>query len=306
MKLSRVSRRFLLTAAGLAGWLALGGSATLVPPVLAEVGVVDSGDAQAVIPYIAASVTDEGDPLTLVWQRHSTSPTRNVLNEGGFDNGDGPPSLVVLPSSGEPVAAWSRSTAAGFDIVVSRYTEGSWTEPVAISEQSADELDPVLVTNPETGDVHVVYWVRDTVPRIEHRQAPADLSTWSAPRVLSQAGIAAARPSATWHGGTLHVVYEAHVFGLGQVPRQIVLTRPFQDAATAVVATTWHAAPNRPRVHGDGIDLWVEWIESSGAMGWTRETATETWGEVRAESYDGVLDRDYHAPGRIRAIVRQR
>jgi hypothetical protein len=270
-------------------------------PLRAEVGTFDiAGNGS----YVQA-IIDDPDPVNtgVVWRRHSPAGSRRiVLNEQGEANGDGDPSVLYSTFGRMPVVAWARNSAQGFDVVVSRFAGGVWSEPDVLAGSPADELDPALALDPTDGSVHVVYWINDGSPRVVHRQAPADLSTWSAPVIVSPPGEIAARPSATFHGGALRVVYEAHNMVLGGLPRQIVLATDIGAGfSIEVLATSGNPGPNRPQVHGGPAGLWAEWIDAEVEMSWTREQPGGGWEPLEAEPFSNLEDRDYFVRGRIRA-----
>jgi hypothetical protein len=135
-----------------------------------------------------------------------------------------------------------------------------------------------------------------------HSQAPADLSSWTAPDQVSQTGELAVRPSATFHLGAPHVVYEVHNSQLGGTPRQIVLARDVGGAyVSEVIGSTDLDDPNRPQAHSAQGILWVEWIDQTGRMAWTRQDSPGSWDPIDSEPFATPEERDYEVPATIKA-----
>jgi hypothetical protein len=269
----------------------------------AEVAVLDAPQqSQLRRPIILGIITDEPDPTALVWEPTTSSPSHIVLNPEGAANGDGKPSLVRNHVTHVTAVVWSKNSPTGYDVVISRFEDDSWTAPEPLAATPADELDPYLAIDPADGTFHLVYWIDDTPPRVMHRQAPADLSSWSAPVQVSQVGESACNPSAVTHDGLLRVVYEAHDLGVGLTPRQIVMaTATGGGFVHEACATTWHSGRNAPEVHSAGGVLWVDWLDATDEIGWTRQhPQTGAWETVRTEIFTTIEERDYLVRGGIR------
>ena len=277
------------------------------PGPRAEVAVALNQTGQGHTLYIVETIHDDPDPVGRAWLRYNTDAgNRRVLNDQGFADGDGPPSAVVNPVSQVPIVVWSKNTPGGYDIVVSQFTNDAWTSPETLADAPQDELDPVLAVDPSDGTVHLVYWIKTPTFRVMHQQAPADLSSWSAPLQVSQPGQISARPSVTVHDGQLRVVYEEHPLGYGFAPRQIVLAAGDQGGfVTETLATSLNSESNWPRVHSAMGRLWVDWIDDVDEMSWTRQVVAGSWDPVQAEPFSGVEDRDYRARNTIRALALQ-
>ena len=266
----------------------------------AEVGVVldqNSMDGPQG-PYEVRAIVEDGDPVGQVWVTElPAGGNRIVLNPDGLVNGDGAPSSRFNVFSGLPTVAWARHSTGGYDVVISHFENGAWTTPLVLADDAtvAEPADPFLVVDPADGSVHLLYWTDDAWPRVMHRQAPADLSSWSPAVQVSAPGELAVRPSGAFLQGTLHVTYENHTSQLGGTPRQII--HAWQDAGgypSEVVASTDHAEWNRPVVHSSGSVLWIDWLDSEGEMTWTRKKLPGTWEPVQSEPFVGDIDRDYH------------
>jgi hypothetical protein len=147
--------------------------------------------------------------------------------------------VVVDPVTGERYAVWvrpagaARSRAADADandIFVSRSRGSRWTLPSLVARTVESESDPVLAIDGATHTVHLVYRVvESTTPatadaaRIFHRQAPADLSAWSEPALVSSVAEHAAPPAAAIHEGRLFVVYGSGSLQPDSGPRLVVV-----------------------------------------------------------------------------------
>lgn len=198
-----------------------------------------------------------------------------------------------------PIVAWSRNSASGFRVVTSVFTNGAWTEPTLVAGAGGNELDPNVFLD-AIGNVHLVYWTDDGVTRkVVHRQAPPDLSTWSAPLQVSASNEAACRPTGVVHDGVVRVAYEVHVLGFGSVPRNVVLARLEAGAfVPEVIAVTNNDAEVFPEVHSHSGRFWVDWIDAHGAtefqgeIAWLRLGTDGQWETARYESFPDRLQRD--------------
>ena len=286
---------------GLAVAVALG----FLAPVSAEVSVHDSPAAQTVVgPFqILQIIIDEGDPFGLHWTDVSSSsnPDRIALNPGGDANGDGRPSMLRNPFSELPTVAWARNSASGYDVVVSHFTHGAWSEPEAVADGADDELDPWLALDPSDGTVHLLYWVDGAIPTVLHRQAPADLSSWSTPLQVSDGIEPAHRPAAAFHDGVLKVTFEVHPFGQGQTPREIVMAeKDGPSFLEQVMGVSNHDEPLWPQIHRHGGKLWLDWIDADDEMAWIR-LETGGWSVPQYETFQSVEELEFFVRGTIRS-----
>jgi hypothetical protein len=255
-------------------------------PARAEVGIVTSGPER--VPYVLAQITDDSDPWGGAWKRLTYELNRAVLNPEGFLNGDGMPSLEVLPD-GRVVVAWARNSTQGHDVVMSVHTTAGWSAVQVISDSLDDELDPSLAVEPN-GTVHVVYTVlsqQGQESRVAHRQAPPNLAAWSAEVPVSAAGELARRPSAAWDGQTLRVAYEIDTFGLGQTPRSIAAARLDAGAFEGeIVAVSSFAGDLAPRIHVTSARVWLDWTDADHEVAWTRLDLQGVWESLRYVTYE--------------------
>jgi len=275
--------------------------------VRAEVGVaIRPGPADPLVVYVLYGSTEDPSPINPVWRKLAPIDDYRIsLNPAGEANGDGTPSLLADASTGLVVAAWSRNSANGFDVVVSRFLSGAWTAPQVVAGSPAPELDPQLVLDPD-GSVHMFYWVDGATPQVFHVVAPPDLSSWSTAVPVSQSGEPACRPAGVFYNGVLRVAYEVHNFGSGNTPRQVVLARFENGAFTPeVVAMTNNLGDVRPEAHSHAGRLWVDWVDhettgGSGEISWTRQNAQGQWEAIRYEPFANREQRDFLTRGGVR------
>ena len=192
----------------------------------------------------------------------------------------------------------------GFDVVLSRFVDGGWSEAELLAGTPADELDPQLVAGP-AGEIHLLYGFDDGLSRtIFHRQRSADQDAWSAPVPVSRPGELASRPSGVFFNGSLHVAYEVDP-GDGST-RQVALARREAGAfVVEVLASSYNTGALWPRAHCRSGRFWVDWIDAAaadvthGEMAWLRQSSTGTWEVIRYEPFDGEEEREFHVRGRI-------
>jgi len=279
-------------------------------PAGAEVGAHPT--VQSVVgPYEVLRITEDPDVFPLrFWEQINspTDPSRVALNPGGDANGDGRPSALMNPFSGWPVVAWSRNSASGFDIVVSRFSGGQWSDPEVVAGTSDDELDPWLTLDPSDGTVHLLYWTDGAIPTVMHRQAPADLSSWSAALEVSDGIDPSQRPAGAFHGGTLQVVYEVHPSGPGQTPHEVVLAEKDGDTFyPQVIAVSNHGVELWPQVHSHSGKLWLEWIDAGDEMAWIQLQSGGGWSLPQYEVFLNTVQLEFFVRGtiRLKAILPQ-
>jgi hypothetical protein len=279
----------------------------------AEVGVaMVQGSSAARSIYILGVIEDGPTPVTTSTWRvvGAGSSDRKVLNSQGEANGDGAPTLLSNPANGMVAAAWARNSASGFDVVVSQFTAGAWSAPQVVVGSSSDELDPQLVLDPD-GSVHLFYWVEGATRQVFQVTAPADLSSWSSPVLVSQPTESACRPAGAFYNGVLHVAYEVHAFGNGNSPKQVVLARFENGAFTPeVLAMTNNLGDVYPQVHSHAGRLWVDWIDEeaadgSGEIAWTRLDAQGQWEAIRYDTFANGAQREYCVRSGVRVEVVQ-
>ena len=270
----------------------------------AEVSVIDPGTGPK-LPGILEAIEDTVNPFEYVWKRYRYRTEVHVLNEEGFDNDDGPPSIAIHPITGIPIVAWARNSPTGYDIVLSSYDAG-WTSQTVVAASSLDELDPSLVIDSTTGDVHLFWWVNDVTPTVMHSVAPQDLSSWSVPNVVSSPSEASLRPFGAMHNGSLYVAYEVHDYGYGATPRQIVLSQDVEGTfIPQVVTISNYEGAISAQVHSSNGKLWVDWIDSDQEAAWSRMGSGGQWEPVQTMPYADEMELRYHVRGAIKQIAQQ-
>jgi len=280
--------------------------------VVAEVGVVTKQQGTEIIatgPYLM-TIIEDSEPVGM-WARYAEpSGTRMVLNESGEVNGDGYPSMAVHSGTGMPIVTWGKSNGSGFDIVESHFENGAWTTPAVIAPGVTTSIDPEpsITLDGQTWDVHIVYVTNNSTPVVMHIKAPADLSSWTPPNMVSEIGENGLRPSAVIHQGTLKVAYESHVSGVGNTPRVITVANSdgLGSFTYETITDSQGGSPNRPQLHtGMGGSMWIDWIDDTNAVGWATWQAATGWGSVQIEPFTDTEDRDYHARGRVKQLATQ-
>lgn len=278
--------------------------------VHAEVGVMidPSGPTSTVsAQFILQTIVDDSEPVGIVWARfNGDTEVRKVLNDQGYANGDGNPSMIINAFSGKAVAVWARNSPSGYDIVLSRLENDVWSAQQVVADSAVDLLDPYLISDPSDGTHHLVYWERGTVARVMYSSAPADLSAWSTPVQVSGISEIACRPSAVLHGGELNVVYENHHNGLDTAPRQIVWSLEDQGIfTTQTLAMTYYADSNWPRINARDGELWIEWIDAETAFDWIKMTSPGVWGSLLSEPFQTNEEKQFHVRGTIKSLAIQ-
>lgn len=274
-------------------------------PVAAEVAV-SLDDGGTIRSIHVGSIVDETDPINSWSPFGTTSPNRIALNPDGDTNGDGPPGFLHDSTRTDPIVVWASNGAQGYDIVASRFTAGAWTAPVVVAGGADDELDPVVVLDPDADTLHVFYWTPSPAPRILWTQGNLDLTGWQAPLPVSAPGDIALRPSATFHRGVLEVAYENHFSGLDLAPREIVVATHDGGGLFSWQAPqiTLHAEPNRPQLHSSQGRMWLDWVDASGVMGWIREAAEPgSWEPMQTEAFQSVEEREFGVRQTIRLLA---
>ena len=281
-------------------------SAVSVP---AEVGSTtpDGGTSGMADLYILGYILEDPEPVNHIWQSFSPAGSgRFVLNPDGDTNGDGKPSLLMTATPRIPLVAWARNSVQGYDVVLSRFENGSWTTPEVLAGSLDDELDPALVLDPVSGDVHLFYWVDGSTPKVMHRQADAALVTWSAAVQVSDPADAACRPAGIVHDGVLRVAYEVHDYGFNQTPRQVVLARWNGSAwIQEIMAISSFDDRMDPQVHSHNGTLWIDWIDDNGEAAWTRWSPSTGWDPLQYEPFNSLEQREVHVRGAIRTLAIQ-
>lgn len=261
-------------------------------PVVAQVQVEAQPEEEETPVRLPTAITDDPGPFSkLNWQ------SLPQIDPGHGDSGylELSPTILFNPFSGQPIAVWTRGATPesgardldGGDVFSSTFTIGGWTGPVLLAEGAAD---PRLSIDPASGGVHLVYWTPAAGGGVWHRQAPADLSTWSSPVRVSDAREAAARPTVVFHQGRLTIAYESHLSGLGSAARaMVVATRDDQGFSRTVIAHADFAGQNWLRldsldaVLGNAPRLLLRWMADAHQAGSALSEQDGVWGPVHLQ-----------------------
>jgi hypothetical protein len=143
-------------------------------PARAEVGVVcGEFSTTPTGPYEIRAIIEDGSPVGAVWRSYSPPGSdRIILNADGEVNGDGRPSSLFSIVSGLPMVAWARSSAGGYDVVISHFFAGAWSQPTVLAEDAtaSEPADPHVAVNPSNGSVYALYWTNDANPTVMYRK----------------------------------------------------------------------------------------------------------------------------------------
>ena len=253
-------------------------------------------------------IGDAPDPFPQIWTRITPPESgESPLNPNGSDNGDGVPSIVQHPVTGEFLAAWARNSAAGHDIVLSRFHDGAWSDPVIVAGGAGDQVDPWLAVAPD-GGVHLVYATDEPAHAVWYTTAPSDLSLWTPALRVSEATVAATRPSVVFHEGSPHVVYEAHDLGFGSAPRSIVMSRlEGSGFVREVVAVTANLEAADPRIGVHSGVMWIDWVDAvhatgAGELAWVRLDG-QGFESPHYVPFVDIFDREFHVRPGVRLLV---
>jgi hypothetical protein len=261
------------------------------PPAMAQGEVQFRGTRDMPLHPIFGAITDDPGPFKqFVWPSTVTNQfyiPQEDKTDGASESAAPPPVVQFNPVSGYPIAVWTAGAATddagpsdrGADVLFTHFRVGGWSEPVLLAEGGAD---PSLAIDPVSGRVHLVFWTPADGGAVWHRQAPADLSSWSAPVRVSDRREAAARPVLLHHGGKLSIAYERHLVGLGSSPREIVLAeREGTGFVRTALALTSHEGRTWVRLDSDGDRLLVRWVNAEHQAGWILRGDDGTWGTVQ-------------------------
>lgn len=99
----------------------------------------------------------------------STDSTSTLLPPGvnidGLD--DRSPGLEVDPFDGSLYLIWTRKESDDSDILLARYDGEAWGEPIALTNDRADNRDPSFIQD-ATGRIHIVWWEATQEPTLRY------------------------------------------------------------------------------------------------------------------------------------------
>ena len=209
-----------------------------------------------------------------------------LLNPNGDDGPfpDGYPSFGLDPVGSTPEVTWSRHDGEDYEIVVSRWEFDRWIEPVTLTANDADDLDPEIAYAPD-GTARLTFWRDSNVFML--LRAPE--GGWGAPELVdagtlpSVAGttldrVAYQRPAT----GSTEIVTAERVGG-GWVP--VVL-------GAANFAGFDGTGDLDVRLGAQGSHVWVAWEDSATLLGWSELLPGGTWSAPRYEVVAGPEDEE--------------
>ncbi len=217
-------------------------------------------------------------------------PAEWMLNPGGDDRTppDGYPSLGWDPVGHRPEVAWSRHDGRDYEIVIATWAGTRWSEPVVLTANDVDDRDPELAYAPD-GTARIVFHAEEQVFIV--RRPPG--GDWSAPELVddgerpSVAGTTVERVAfqrTEDNGGGREIVVSRRDGGGGWIP-EVVATTMFDGLnGDGDIDVRLHATPSG--------DVWVDWEDSAGALGWSELLPGGTWSAPAYEPLDGPGDEE--------------
>jgi len=206
--------------------------------------------------------------------------------------------VAVNPATGTAEAVWTDQgegqTSA--DVLHATFTGSSWSASTVVSSAGKEASSAVLVFD-EGGGTKVAW---ESASDEIYLSIRADLDgSWSDGILMSENAEAGTAPSAAAHGSDVVVSYEA-ITETGARLVKVSKGDPGGSVERTLVASTSRTDPLVTKVHSEGGYLWVDWIDSDSALGYST-CVDGVWEEARSEPYDGSVDLD---PGRERIRAR--
>lgn len=144
------------------------------------------------------------------------------------------------------------------------------------------------------GETFVVWWREGTIPQVLYRRGLLS-GTWEEEAPIGRAGEPAINPEIVWDGQSMWVSYEIDLSGGGTGSILIAATGggdsadPFPDRT--IIGSTHFTGGRDTSIETDAGQVWVTWIDSATAIGWSRyDRATMSWTPVAYEPYSGPDD----------------
>ncbi len=231
-----------------------------------------------------------GEPLP--WPTVRTEvPAAWILNPGGNDRqpADGSPSLGWDPAADRPEVCWARHDGHDYEIVISHWTGDGWSPPRSLTANDVDDTDPRIGYGPD-GTARIAFQRGDRVWVV--RRPPGE--DWTAPEEVDVGG----QPSVA-ADPVDRVAYQQVVAGGPQ--KDVRVARRLEDGSwlPETLATTSFAGLDGTgnidvRLHhsrSTGV-TWVDWEDSSDALGWCRLEPSGTWSAPRYEPLAGPDDEE--------------
>jgi hypothetical protein len=236
---------------------------------------------------IMAAIIEDPDPVGVtIWELVDLDSDCLVLNPDGAVRGDGRPDIAVSFDLNRLLASWAWNAGTDYDIVVTEWRDGALSEPVFLTSEAHDEIDPRVFIEAD-GSAHVTWWTPAPDERVFVASRPAESSTWGLPEQVTPTGVSGRRPSVVVRGGVMRVAYESGASGPGMSQSVVVARRDGGGGFT----TEWSVETARseqldPQLHLEDGRLWLDWKHESGEFGraeasetgWSLE-ATEPWND---------------------------
>lgn len=237
---------------------------------------------------VASSGGDGMNPWEGVAARSGIPAVQKLnINGGTGTHPDGWPSPAWDTNySAVPEVAWAHWDGADYEIVVSRFTAGAWTTPLALTSTSGDESDPELAYTP-TGSARIVYWSGSSAYML---LKPAG-GSWGSPILIGSGN----RPTTTGVE-TDRVAYQ-HVSG-ANVEVIAAVYSGGSWASTTVSSQSYNASGDIDvRMATASGQTWICWESGATQLAYSKLLANGTWTSVQYEATSGASDEEQ---GRLR------
>ncbi len=201
-----------------------------------------------------------------------------------------PPDAEVNPATGQIEAVDEMVGAGGADI---RHTvDGGPGQPdtsIVLADDPAPDLDPRIAIGPD-GKSWVVWWRDAAIDTVLLRWRGPD-GSWMTELPISEPDEPSRSPEIVHDGSQIFVIWLIDD-GEGQDIAVRSGSGPSPWPSRTVIHRTYYTGDADPDIHSSGGKLWVTWVESSDALGWSRyDYSTSTWSAPRFEPLgDGGRD----------------
>ena len=218
-----------------------------------------------------AAISEDADPIPQVsirWQQYRSVPSTIVLNLTGDVREDGSPNVVYRRTTNQPLAAWAYQNGSDHDIAFSEWDGYGWSDAEFVTFDAEDELDPRLFPGSD-GDLHLVWWVDGTDPRVMLTSRSMDDSAWGIPVRVSPPGEIACRPTVAVHQGAVWVAYERER-SIEPVGMRDLVVRRLEPGGSFVeehMIDVPRTERSDPVLHARAGRFWIDWKHSSTQFG---------------------------------------
>jgi hypothetical protein len=173
-----------------------------------------------------------------------------------------------------------------------------------LSSDARNDLGARLVIDSVNGDSWVAWWRDATVDQVIVRKRDQATGAWTSERVQSVATEGSRHPSVAFDGSQAWIAYEVNdtVLGGTVLKAKIIEDDPAPFVTATIVANTSYPGMVRTRIQAESGHLWMTWVDSDLAVGWSQfDGASGTWSVPALESH--VLDTVDDARERIRSSI---